>query len=321
MLLGVDWRWMFEGQEIFPNDEQPNNIYFACTYCANNDCIPRDVPCADIGCQSDADCTTECRDNGDGTQTCTFTIDRIKDIAIDLEGAYLPIMGFTEPSEGATSRPQRVINSVFQSETLNNPDKVNEYVSWYLNGINNRAEYNPPNQNTEEGHRKIVDFSGPVKKLMAFESQVVDRIQEVQNEEVGGIRHDQIIGCRAGGNPLRCYPGAAIRVGLSYWENRFPPLRAAYETLNEYIAAFGDWRNRTYWRLYSYIPFSSTEDRIGIVELASYTVHPPISGTVVILSSEILSQDPAELYFPHMQEGWELSNIPRQIFNPQGAGD
>lgn len=324
----LEWEYIFEGEEIPPTDPQVPNFRLACSYCSNGQCLPRNPPCIpdeEINCSSDLDCQTECVDNGDGTETCVFTIDRIKDIAIDLEGAYLPIMGFTEPSSGATSQTYRVINSVYQGdETMNNPDRVNEYVSWYLNGIIGRAEYDPPETNLETGREQIVDFSGPIKKLLAFENQISDRIQEVQRVLTGEARHDQIIGCvNSLGQPTHCYPDRAgvTETRLSYWTNRFPPLRSAFDTFEDYIDAYENWRNNTRWRLFTYIPFSSTEDRIGMVELASYTVHPPISGTVVILSSQILSQDPAELFFSHMEEGFELGNIPRQIFNPRGYGN
>jgi hypothetical protein len=57
--------------------------------------------------------------------------------------ARFPIMGYTEPSAGSTNANiPKVINSQYtDGETLNDPSKVNEYVSWYLHGINEKAEY------------------------------------------------------------------------------------------------------------------------------------------------------------------------------------
>src|SRR3989344_3166296 len=75
------------------------------------------------------------------TETCIFEVDRQRNFAIDVSQAELPIMGYTEPSAGLISRDDRVVNSVSQDETMTDAQKVNEYVSWYLNGVNERAEY------------------------------------------------------------------------------------------------------------------------------------------------------------------------------------
>lgn len=54
-------------------------------------------------------------------------------VIIDLTSANLPIMGNTE----------EVTNYKGEADQLTDAQKVNEYVSWYLNGVINRAEYSP----------------------------------------------------------------------------------------------------------------------------------------------------------------------------------
>ena len=253
-------------------------------------------------CEMDSECPTSpisavcvanrcvpavCQDNGDGTETCRFVVDRSKDIAIDLEGAYLPIMGFTEPSVGSETRPDRVTNAYSQDENMDDARKVNEYVSWYLNGINNRAEYAPPDPDTEEGRRRIIDFSGPLKKLLASDSQAL--IRENEKDRAGGERHNQIVGCSLAGIRVPCYPSIATRVRLT--------------------SAGGN--------LFSYVPLSSTEDRVGIVTLASYFIHPALSSQVNIIKSFLTNLSPADLFFAHMQESVELARHLQETFTPK----
>jgi len=78
-----------------------------------------------------------CHSTSPGNVTCDYVINgRNESINIDLSGAQLPIMGRTEGD---------VINSQNSDETLSDAGKVNGYVSWYLNGTVNRAEYSPLN--------------------------------------------------------------------------------------------------------------------------------------------------------------------------------
>lgn len=294
----------YESQQIYPVPPEVPVLGQACSYCQNGACIHNYGGSCDPGtdiCSNDIDCVgpglSDCLDNGDGTETCYFNIERVRDIAVDLEGAYLPIMGFTEPSVGSESRPDRVTNAYSQDENMDDARKVNEYVSWYLNGINNRAEYAPPDPDTEEGRRRIIDFSGPLKKLLAKQSQVTIRKSEIS--DAGDVRHNQVVGCRnLLGQPTNCYPA---RAGVS---------RVRLSDL-----AGNDGSDR----LFQNIPFSSTEDRKGRVELGSYSIQPALSSKFRILWSQITNQVPAVLFFAHMQEASELAAIFQSIFSYQGA--
>jgi hypothetical protein len=341
----ITWEYRFEGEQISPVRDQSDYV-LACRICNSaGECVEnRPPPCIpDLGCQGDGDCEiTGCVINEDGTETCRFVFDREVDIAVDLSGTELPIMGYTEPSQGTTD-PYTVINSVNFNETLTDPDKVNEYVSWYLYGTIGRAEYRPPERNfwgvlTEEGKRKVIDYSGPLKRLLAFESQIVKRWQEVldtrtslrcdpnqtdPSSDPDCIRHNQIIGCyNLLGNPTPCYPSRiwkrSFRINDWYFA---PPLLRDYPSGFLYNLADFAWKlvhfNR--WKLYSYIPFSSTEDRIGEAEISSYTIQPAFYSRVVILYSAITNQVPAKLFFAHMQESFELADILQSIFSYQGA--
>lgn len=292
--------YTFEGSTIEPT--YPSTPFAEpCVICQDDRCVGR-IPGPMPGCEPnlnmcagfglDEGCSINCTDNQDGTETCTFNIDRVRSIAVDLEGAYLPIMGFTEPSVGSFDRPDRVVNAYDQDENMTDAEKVNEYVSWYLHSIIGRAEYDPPDPDTPEGRSRIIDFSGPLKRLLAFDSQEDIRRDEIG--DAGSVRHDQVVVCtNLLGQATECYPS---RLGVTQRRMTNVPDRHL-----------------------EYVPFSSTEDRLGKSEIASYSIQPPLSFTFRILSSAILSQTPATLYFAHMQEGSELGEHLQRIFAYEGA--
>jgi len=236
-----------------------------------------------------------CVNNGDGTSTCYQTITGSSDVAIDLSGADFPIMGYTEPSRsniGDQSRP-RVINSEnwdLNNETLDDSAKVNEYVSWYLNGVIHRAEYYPSVYEspvsfsdplsfflrnpilTPESENKVVNYSGPLNKLLPKEIQNIERIEEIDEARRSvnnnrRLRHNQAAGCHFGFNfriPIinqqitlgqlivPCYDGTGISALfrspvrlLSWWlANKLPPLESDYlgRPYEEFFIDYRAWR-------------------------------------------------------------------------------
>ena len=113
-------------------------------------------------------------------------------IELDLSEARLPIAGNTE----------LVPNSTQGTSTLNFTQRVNEYVSWYLNGIIQRAEEDYFTVPTNEF--EIINLSGPIRKLFPREIQTSWRIAERSDGAARQIRHDQIAVC-TDGNPEACY--------------------------------------------------------------------------------------------------------------------
>lgn len=306
---------------------------------------------------------TSCVSLPDGNVRCEFDINRSRNITIDLRDADLPIMGNTE----------LVVNSQSQSEELDDAEKVNEYLSWYLNGVTGRAEY-PYLSGDEEDIRKIVDFSGPLKKLLPWEGQIRARIETVKRAE--DDRHDQVVGCTyglpiktsigpfpitlgsLGGIPGPCYNNGIIDFfvnlfslkeehRLSDWgakKKRLPPLREKFNNFVEYWVAYKRWRGEScavipipflggkeivlcydnpakpnFWaNLFAYIPFSSTEDRKGLVETNTFSAQP-VSEDLNITSVTFSKQTPAELFFAHMEESAELAELLQRTFVPQGT--
>jgi len=197
------------------------------------------------------------------------------ELAVNLEGGEFPILGNT----------QDVKNSQSSSETIDDSEKVNEYVSWYLSGITDKAEYGQ----TDPG--KIVDYSGPVKKLLPQAIQENARIKtietastevEIINEVTGEtetdtLNHNQIVVCAQEGvlgiwgktNAHECYEGnnseakkdvyrliswngdlSALnkilnRLGTDIWNKRIPPLPWEFEDTILYQKAYNEWRGKS----------------------------------------------------------------------------
>lgn len=198
--------------------------------------------------------TSGCQRHPDGSFTCSFESTRSTNVSIDLRDAELPIMGNT----------QLVVNSQDQSEpeVLDDAEKTNEYVSWYLNGVINRAEYAYLNTGDEEDIRRIIDFSGPLNKLLPWEVQAQERIETIKKAKK--TRHNQIVGCSTGplsdSMPTPCYGDSPAKVRLAdwngaiapefltpetTWNKRIPPLKEDFDDLQEYQKAYREWRGES----------------------------------------------------------------------------
>lgn len=124
---------------------------------------------------------------------CDYTVKVNKTINIDLSGVDLPIMGNTG-DEG------EVINYTNTKDELTDADKMNSYVSWYLEGVVNKKEY--PDKTDSES---MVNYSGPVSKLAPKQIQENRRVETVENalgkslssgrEDVEQNRHNQVVVC------------------------------------------------------------------------------------------------------------------------------
>lgn len=307
---------------------------------------------------------------------CTYSVKKSRDITIGLSEAELPIMGNTEDVFNSQN-PIISDSEENKKRNISPEERVNNYVSWYLNGIFNRAEYSPislANPNASPAPPSIVDFSGPINKLLPQEVAFRSRINTV--EQAGKTRHNQIVGCtysvtaffgliHIGRIPGPCYiDSIALDIlkiifkidnekwRLKNWENKLPPLRSdpKFHDYAEYYMAYQEWRGKKCWQIkipesilgikipifggltivlcgddptnpnfygtmFSYIPFSSTEDRTGEV-----TAEGSVNSTADVTISDVsTSFTNATLYFAHMQEATELASTLQDTFVYQGA--
>lgn len=141
------------------------------------------------------------------TITCPFVEQRNLSISVDTTQSQLPIAGNTE----------LVPNSASNLSQLTPADRVNEYLSWYLNGTTNRAE-EPLDSNDVSSLNAIINFSGPIKKLLPQAIQYKQQIDTINKALAGTERHDQIVVCTdPNANPIPCYDGNGTPAkGTSY---------------------------------------------------------------------------------------------------------
>jgi len=141
-----------------------------------------------------------CESIGTNEVKCYYTIlNKEVPINVDFTNSEFPIAGLTQSPY--------IANSVepVASAPLYPQQKVNEYLSWYLHGINNRAEdevTKTPGENW-----KIIDYSGPLNKLLPWRILTQNRIDTIDKsndlnpgikdftDKYPTIQHNQIVGC------------------------------------------------------------------------------------------------------------------------------
>ncbi|OGM10803.1 hypothetical protein A2Z22_02865 [Candidatus Woesebacteria bacterium RBG_16_34_12] len=316
--------------------------------CSENDPLPSPPPGEQTSC-----CVISTYQNGDGKITCRYKQNIHREFAIDLAGAELPIMGNTED----------VVNHANETDTYTDEQKVNEYVSWYLNGVNsNPAEYGPLDpRNDETAIDRLINFSGPLKKLMphrkyrdiiAGSGSIGTDDEQGQVQEAGDTRHDQIVGCVVDafrnlfdpgdwGKVEECYHGGHTmkKARLSTWENDIPPREEDFPNFKDWYYAYRRWHGDFCIRIFGLgwcvnnpfdpdwpatlfydSPFSSTEDRVGDVEVKNLEINQ-VGDPGLIFSDVVVTTTPADLFFAHMEETLKLARDLQKTFVPKGEID
>jgi len=178
----------------------------------------------------------DCKSNTNGTITCTYNEPIDKTITIDLSIASLPIMGNTEDVTNSSKN---------SSEKLDDAQKVNNYVSWYLNGVNYRAEYG----DTKTDIKSLINFSGPIQKLLPGAILDAQRIKTISN--AGNTNHNQMVVCAnkafqiwiplvgtvgfGKSTPIPCY-GGSFKYRLEAWKDKNDLPDYIKNILKEYIS-------------------------------------------------------------------------------------
>ncbi len=358
------------------------NIIDTALYCSN------DIIVNDTFNSSKNEATGCTPDLDKGVLVCDFSKQRSVDLLIDLRNAKLPIAGNTDDVRNFSNPGEK-------SDKINDPQKVNEYISWYLNGVNNRAEYPFPADTEDKsifgtnisGHSYIVDLSGPLNKLLPRRIQEGARIKQAEDAAksdapgaTANIRHNQIVGCTKTFGipipilgisyelPVPCDIGGADAkrlaggIGVSGWSlpQNQPPKEEDYNNFSDYYKAYKEWRGNICIRpkdipvlknavpdflqealfcandptdffgiddyiseLFPYLPYSSTEDRVGDFRVEQ---NPPVQpqgsdphgGEIAITNEQMTGKTYQNLYFPHMQENDELSDLLQTTYVPQG---
>lgn len=157
------------------------------------------------------------------------------DYAADLTGPEFPIAGNTEDVVNSQNDMKK------GQETLDDAAKVNEYLSWYLNGVTDKAEYGTTDTS------QLVDFSGPLKKLLPGaiqDAQRIETIKTIGTQTTEATNHNQIVVCGSHTilniigqvEPHPCYSGNGAKATptifrLSDWNGDISTIRGAINTV------------------------------------------------------------------------------------------
>lgn len=192
----------------------------------------------------------------DPTQVkCTYKVTNRKiPIKVDLNNAKFPIYGITEEKHVSNALVLKA-DPEFQ-QTLSQEQMVNNFLSWYLHGTVFRPEYDYPTQSD------VVNFSGPVRKLLPWRVQAGQQQTFVNNVTTYKTQHNQIIGCftDSGGVlpglltiPVPCYGLDLDLILDEYLERIFPKNKNGLLMLVDYIEENIDNGNIDYSEVQNFI--------------------------------------------------------------------
>jgi hypothetical protein len=291
----------------------------------------------------------KCTPTLDGNLRCSYVKQISETVTIDLSNAKLPIMGNTENVPNSQSLTG-------SSPTLTDAEKVNGYVSWYLNGVLNHAE-DGSSKNTDSN---IINFSGPINKLLPSAIQDAQRIQTITN--VGsGQNHNQIAVCVKDGKPAACYlgnntaaQGTVYRLnnwndgslslvttffnwlGTDIWNKKYPPLPWQFKSEILYDKAYSEWKGNSC----VIVPIVNKVVCIALpivsnpASWSNLFPYIPLSSTEDVKGSVQIdsvsvggpgitnvsfnNQVPSTLFFPHIKETNQLGSSLQNTYLPSG---
>lgn len=168
---------------------------------------------------SQGDCSTR----ADGSRHCNFAFRDSSSIEIALPDAELPILGNTQ-----------LVNNSQNQGTLTDAQKVNEYVSWYLNGTIFRAE--------DKMQNNLLSFAGPLRKLLPqaiqhrYQVETILEANEKRHDQIVVCANEEILGFFGKSKPLECYDGNGSRAKgdvyrLTDWEGDL----SFYNTISNFL--------------------------------------------------------------------------------------
>ncbi|GEM_PF-5811021 len=200
-----------------------------------------------LSVQPGGDCTTD----ANGTKTCKYTnIPQQSSVAINLASAKLPIMGNTDD----------VANATTNASSIDMLARLNNYVSWYLNGTVNMTWEDDLSQiSKNELVKRVVNYSGPLNKLLPWRIKMGERIQQVADALAAtdpnnpNARHNQVAVCSLTGTPVPCTKGVSVIQQIltlgglrlnrfSDWNGHKPPWEEAFKTIEEWSKEYIEWQ-------------------------------------------------------------------------------
>jgi len=211
-------------------------------------------------------------------QLCIFA-KIVYNVSLDYSDAIFPIFGATQ-----------------NSANLNDKNKVNNYLSWYLNGTVLQAEQKDLDPDNPDDMNRLINFSGPALKLLSRESQ--ETLRKVLINEAKTNRRFVFLP-----------PNAAFNFSSPNIHNYIvEPDPITMRLKNLFLTP--DNPN---------IPLASTEDIVSEVQpaliLAGQPTMPEIDGRITRIGLYLGAAD-SRLYFPHLRNSNAVSDLVAGTFRP-----
>jgi len=190
----------------------------------------------------------------------------VYDVTLDYSEAIFPILGNTKDIK------------------LSDRTKVNNYLSWYLNGAVLQSEGKNLVMSKATDNDRLINFSGPVLKLLSKESLTSLRqtLQDNANDTVHNYYVSRGSSVRIAGSPTESFNGSST--------------------------------------LPSLFEFASEEDITGEVMpslmLEGQPTSPDIDGQIVSIGLSLGGNADSRLYFPHLKNTNALSEYLTSTYKP-----
>jgi hypothetical protein len=212
-------------------------------------------------------------------QACIFA-KIVYNVSLDYSEAIFPIFGATQ-----------------NSANLNDKNKVNNYLSWYLNGTVLQAEQKELDPDNPADIDRLINFSGPTLRLLSQ-----DTLNTLRGVLIAEAKRNRRFRFPA--------PNSNIRFDMPNVHNDIvnpSPLVRLKDTsalVPPYLAN---------------VPLASTEDIVSEMQpaliLAGQPTIPEIDGRITRISLYLGAAD-SRLYFPHLRNSNALSDLVAGTFRP-----
>ncbi len=250
-------------------------------------------------------------EQSNGGLLCHYSFSSVLEVTVELPDAELPIVGNTQlvPNQVNGGRPI--------PEKLSYARRVNEYLTWWLDGVPWKAEeelLDPDEIDIEYPEKHLITYGGPIRKLFPQILQRKSR-SDRQGQTSRGLLHNQIYICTSGGNQVPC------RYNPSTGRYEIVDTRGTTDPSDDVTYGLSPTRILEGTPESPWMPFTSTEDRLGSIyaNIADSTPQPTVEegNEVTITNYDFIPENDTDLlYFAHMEEAVSLVDLLQRTYSP-----
>ncbi|MBI3443295.1 hypothetical protein HY008_01360, partial [Candidatus Woesebacteria bacterium] len=259
----------FHSLRPYPASMCDQRLLQVSSYCGNDILIKENFEVRPSNINTQGYDSVQCTGTPEIGQQCTVTTTTSTNFSIDFRDAELPIMGNTQlvPNPYNRGNPW--------PENLTYEKRVNNYISWYINGTIYRAEEPPLDiQNSTSDLNKLINFSGPINKLLPEKVARWYRKYRYLGASVGGDYHNQTVACTKNNRIVPCDGSSGLTEERLSGVQGAIPMEENYPTYQDFQNAYSAWSSSLDRILSYYIPMKTTEDRPGMATVSGLFTEP-----------------------------------------------